>query len=298
MPRTDPNYLKKAGKGPEPLPDRESRPLLVILDLNGTLLYRKQRKFPPRFARRPGVEDFLETLFARHNVMIWSSSRPETINYIVKTLLTASQQHALVAEWGRDKLGLTQRQYSQKVQVYKVLDKVWKDKGIQSKYPSKGKRIPGNKWDQTNTILVDDSKLKAVAQPYNLIEIPEFNESNVGDEKERLILQNVLDKLDLLSQQQDVSRLIREWQMEEDNTRDPAGTATVSAPFDKEASVDEMAESIEHNLAVAAEEPPKELKEEVAAQLSGSEDDGEAPTSDGEGEGEDEGYGGVRVSIE
>lgn len=213
------SYLTQSSQPPRKLPF--PRPLLVILDLNGTLIYRKHRRMPPVFARRAGLDQFLDTLLQKYKVMIWSSSQPETVNAVCEKLFTGKQRAALVAEWGRDKFGLTKSQYRAKIQVYKTLSTVWASDDVQASYPSsratrkrqKGKNggasAGGPHWDQTNTILIDDSKLKAVSQPYNILEIPEF--TNQPGVDEAAIFPKVLQCLDALSRHDDVSKLLQQW---------------------------------------------------------------------------------------
>ncbi|CBF70991.1 hypothetical protein AN6562.2 [Aspergillus nidulans FGSC A4] len=217
---------RRASKAPRPpsatkkyldqasLPPRESsspQPLLVILDLNGTLIYRKTRKFPPSFSRRVGLDDFLKVLVEKYKVMIWSSSQPPTVAAVCEQLFSESHRKKLVAEWGRDKLGLSKSEYNTKVQVYKTLETVWSSKQIQASHPgrvNKGKK-KGPRWDQSNTVLIDDSRLKAVSEPYNLIEIPEFtNNPNVD---ESAIFPKVLQRLEILAMCDDVSKMLCHW---------------------------------------------------------------------------------------
>ncbi|KAJ5778958.1 NLI interacting factor [Penicillium paradoxum] len=209
------------------------RPLLIILDLNGTLIFRKQRKFPPKFARRAGLDHFLATLIKNYKVMIWSSSQPPTVNAVCEQLFPEPMLEALVARWGRDRFGLTAGQYNSKLQVYKELHKVWAEPGIQGAFPGNehlqeaalpagvkpkhntrkiaeaAKLQPGHRWDQTNTILIDDSRLKASSEPFNILEIPEFNDDPNIDESR--LFAKVLARLDYLAQYDDVSKVLREW---------------------------------------------------------------------------------------
>jgi hypothetical protein len=68
---------------------------------------------------------------------------------------------------------------------------------------------PGQCWDQTNTILIDDSKLKALSEPFNIFEIPEFtNDPNIDESN---LFNQVLAKLDILSRYDDVSKVLRQW---------------------------------------------------------------------------------------
>ncbi|KAJ9301383.1 hypothetical protein DTO271G3_1518 [Paecilomyces variotii] len=212
-------YIQQASKPPRRLVS--GQPLLIILDLNGTLIYRRHRRLPPSFAKRHGVDAFLTSIFAKHKVMIWSSSQPVTVKAVCAQLFPSEMRAALVAEWGRDKFGLTQSQYKEKIQVYKVLDKVWGDKSIQAQYPKgvpiirKGNGskpdtpIQKTRWDQSNTVLIDDSILKAAAQPYNILEVPEFTNDPAVDETH--ILDVVLQKLEILAQYEDVSQVFKHW---------------------------------------------------------------------------------------
>lgn len=205
-------YLQQASL--QPIPSPSSRPLLIILDLNGTLIYRKHRKLPPSFAKRAGLDEFLDTLMGKYKVMIWSSSQPETVNAVCEKLFPGKKRKALVAEWGRDKFGLSKSQYKSKIQVYKTLDTIWKNKQIQASYPG---TVPDSSgWDQTNTILIDDSKLKALSEPYNILEIPEFTKSAPSDPTgesidESVIFPRVLRRLETLSRHDDVSKMLRVW---------------------------------------------------------------------------------------
>ncbi|KAL4999056.1 NLI interacting factor-like phosphatase-domain-containing protein [Aspergillus recurvatus] len=202
-------YLDQASL--QPRESSSPQPLLVILDLNGTLIYRKTRKFPPSFSRRVGLDDFLKVLVEKYKVMIWSSSQPPTVAAVCEKLFSESNRKKLVAEWGRDKLGLSKSEYNTKVQVYKTLETVWSSKQIQASHPgrvNKGKK-KGPRWDQTNTVLIDDSRLKAVSEPYNLIEIPEF--TNNPDVDESAIFPKVLQRLEILAKCDDVSKMLCHW---------------------------------------------------------------------------------------
>lgn len=230
-------YMQQASQTPKLR--SHPQPLLIILDLNGTLIFRKHKKLPPNFARRAGLEQFLDELTQKYSVMIWSSSKPATVDAICKKLFPDDKKDSIVAMWGRDKFDLTHAQYNSKLQVYKELRKVWADPQIQAAYPGRepvntnaapsrpgGKFSKRNKkrqennsnesaqsppvgqrWDQTNTILIDDSKLKALSEPYNILEIPEFTGNPSIDES--TLFTNVLRKLDTLSRHDDVSKMMR-----------------------------------------------------------------------------------------
>lgn len=150
---------------------------------------------------------------------------------MVETFMHPAYRNKLAAIWTREDLDLTQEQYQGKVQVYKKLEKIWADRGIQSTAPD------GVPWDQTNTILIDDSIEKAAAQPYNLVLVPEYTKQDnpesqlqTGNHKHTKkhteavaqsikvqsdILKQLELKLEALKYQADVSRLIRLWQLGE-----------------------------------------------------------------------------------
>jgi hypothetical protein len=167
--------------------------------------------------------------------MIWTSSKPPTLNAVCNKLFPGEKRKGMIALWGRDKFGLTKTQYNAKLQVYKELRKVWASPELQAAYPSNeavkpaappkraggkhskknqvrqqaGTFSPGQRWDQTNTILIDDSKLKALSEPFNILEIPEFtNDPNIDESN---LFTQVLAKLDALSRYNDVSQVLRQW---------------------------------------------------------------------------------------
>jgi hypothetical protein len=154
-------------------------------------------------------------LVEKYKVMIWSSSQPPTVDAVCQKLFSEPKRKELVAEWGRDKLGLSKSEYNSKIQVYKTLDTVWSSRDVQASYPNHGASesndttSAGTRWDQSNTILIDDSKLKAVSEPYNLIEIPEF--TNAPGVDESYIFPKVLQLLEILAKCNDVSKMLHIW---------------------------------------------------------------------------------------
>jgi len=192
-------YLKRASFPPRTLD--ATRPLLVVLDLNGTLLFRKNKR--NGFVARGHVAEFLHYLLANHKLLIWSSAKPENVHSICAQLFTPAQLEQLVGIWGRDTLRLTDEQYNQRTQVYKQLSWVWKDHVIQSSVP----RGADAEWNQENTVLIDDSVEKAASEPHNLIEIDEFEgrpEQMTVD-----VLGQVVRYLEVLRMERDVSAYMR-----------------------------------------------------------------------------------------
>ena len=217
-------YLVQAmDEPPRRLPS--CQPLLIILDLNGTLGYRSKSNLY-HFRQRPGLQPFLRSVLDNYKVMIWSSARPHTVNTICSSIFTQGQRETLVAEWARDKFGLTPAQYVEHVQVYKLLDAVWNDVGIQSWYPKHN----GNgktRWDQSNTILIDDTQLKAVGQPFNILQVPEFG----GGDEQRDVFYELTMKLDILARFDDVSKVMRAWKKHPSDDDDDDEDALPSVPI-------------------------------------------------------------------
>ena len=159
--------------------------LLLVLDLNGTLIYR--RKASSRYLPRPSLQTFLDYCFANHSVLVWSSATPSNVTAICSKIFTPEQRLQLLGEWGRDTLDLTNNEYYSKSQVYKRLERVWEGVALRHSHPEAGN---GEVWSQANTLLLDDSVLKAQGQPFNLVEVPEFK--NPGDQKTNENSQDVL----------------------------------------------------------------------------------------------------------
>lgn len=89
--------------------------------------------------------------------------------------------------------------------MYKRLEKIWREDNIRGRHPDADK---GGLWDQSNTVLIDDSRLKGAAQPHNLLEIPEFQ--NRPEQRGTDVLAQVVGYLEELRVQDDVSRFMRQ----------------------------------------------------------------------------------------
>lgn len=194
-------YMSRASFGT--MAGSQPRHLLVILDLNGTLVFRPKRSKSASIVKRPFVKEFLEYIFSNFSVMIWSSARPDNVLKMVEQVLDEDQRKKLVAQWSRDNLGLTPNEYAQKVQVFKQLSWVWGDERIQRQHPGYGK---GERWGQHDTVLIDDTQLKAAAEPYNLVEIPEFE--GRPEQMQSDILREVAGYLEVAKWNVDVSAFI------------------------------------------------------------------------------------------
>ncbi|KAL0944105.1 FCP1-like protein [Colletotrichum truncatum] len=212
VPEPTADYLHRASIPPTLLPS--PKPILVVMDLNGTLLYRPNRRNATSFVERPHAKRFLQYCLDTFHVVIWSSARPANVQSMCDQLLLgppgpgasvdrAAYRRRVLAVWGRDRFGLSKADYNLRVQVYKRLQMVWNDPRVKASHPD---AEFGGCWDQSNTVLVDDSSEKARSEPFNLLRIPEFfgNETEPG-----LIVPQVHDYLNSLCYQSDISSYMR-----------------------------------------------------------------------------------------
>lgn len=141
-------YLRDAHAVPNVLSSPQH--LLLVLDLNGTLLYRSRAS--QSYTPRPCLHNFLKYAFANHSLLVWSSAQPYNVKGVCRRLFTPDERKLLLGEWGRDTLGLTSAQYKKRVQVYKRLDRIWSDENLQHSHPGFKE---GERWNQRNTLLID-----------------------------------------------------------------------------------------------------------------------------------------------
>ncbi|PNP55117.1 hypothetical protein THARTR1_04806 [Trichoderma harzianum] len=202
IPDPTPLYIAQSLSLPSSL--RNPRRILVIVDLNGTLLYRPNKRNPFNFIQRPHAREFLDYCVDTFHVAIWSSARPENVDKMVSQLLSPQQRAKCLVIWGRDKFGLSPADYSARVQCYKRLSSIWNDPSVAASHPAAAQ---GQRWDQTNTVLVDDSAEKGRSEPYNILQLPEFE----GLAKEPPnVLPQVHDYLNTLCYQTNISSYIRD----------------------------------------------------------------------------------------
>ncbi|PHH89126.1 hypothetical protein CDD83_6618 [Cordyceps sp. RAO-2017] len=202
IPEPSPLYLARSSPPPFAVPHPHR--ILVILDLNGTLLYRPVRRKPTSFVERPHARRFLEYCLEAFYLAVWSSARPDNVQHMLNRLLTPEQCRRCVVVWGRDSLGLSPDDYNARVQCYKRLSTVWNNPDVQLSHPAAQQ---GGFWDQSNTVLVDDSPEKGRSEPHNILAIPEF--SGLQDESTD-VLPQVHDYLNALCYQADISRFMRQ----------------------------------------------------------------------------------------
>ena len=218
IPEPSQDYLLTASLPPFTLETPNTK--LLILDLNGTLLYRPRhperdrnrdmRQSSQKPLLRPHLPEFISYIFRHFKVMFWSSATPRNVKAMISAATTEEQLAKVIAIWGRDTLGLSAEAYTQKVITQKDLNKIFNDKAL-------GKWNKGG-WDVSNTILLDDSVIKASYQPYNHVCVPEFvvDKEDWGKADEKGIfgtddaLWQVAGYLDTLRYQGHVARFIKQ----------------------------------------------------------------------------------------
>ena len=203
MPVPTADYLFQASSTPRRTSNPQS--LLIVLDLNGTLLAR--RRHSNQVLPRPNLGNFLRYCLENHTVMIWSSAQPASVDVMCEKIFQPQQRLNLLREWARDTLDLTEYDYYEKVQVYKRLDRIWDNSILQSQYVDFNHHKEGI-WSQANTVLIDDSLVKARKQPYNHIEVPEYTLQS-GAEGGMKVLNQVVAYLEELRKWNDVSCFIK-----------------------------------------------------------------------------------------
>ena len=229
QPKPSKQYLNLAHQALKRANTSRPRKLLVILDLNGTLLHR--RSHGSAFTPRPGVKNFLDYLFEHHHVMIWSSATPRNVGSMCEKLFTPEQHDSLIAVWDRNSLRLSEKHYNMKVQVYKQLEWVWNDQQIRSKLASGPSSQRSHLPDQRNTVLIDDSVEKAAHEPYNILAITEFKGNTSQGSASRdvgsgvaqggsTLLDHVVKYLEVLKWQENVSAYMREKPFDEDESEE------------------------------------------------------------------------------
>ncbi|KAJ4974207.1 hypothetical protein NE237_007381 [Protea cynaroides] len=147
-----------------------SRRKLLILDLNGLLAdivpfspngFTPDKKFAYKsLFKRPFCDDFLKFCFDRFEVGVWSSRNKKNVDSVIDFLMEETK-HKLLFCWDQSHCtdtGVYTIENKQKPLVLKELKKLW-DKHDPN--------LPWEKGDfnESNTLLVDDSPYKALCNP-------------------------------------------------------------------------------------------------------------------------------------
>ncbi|KAF9128041.1 hypothetical protein BGW39_005382 [Mortierella sp. 14UC] len=188
----------------DPVTVTKPRTLLVVLDLNGTLFYRaknNKRNVTPR----PHLQAFLDFIFEHCRVMVWSSAQPHSVDAMLSCGF-GDRVPRLDRVWTRKHFRLSEHDYNKKVLTIKDLDFIWDAiKAEKASTAKKGavdikqedQQPEEEVFDQTNTVLIDDSFDKVQLQPHNGVQLLDFDEdlARAGTDNELLKVRRYLEKL-------------------------------------------------------------------------------------------------------
>ncbi|CAO3686817.1 unnamed protein product [Umbelopsis ramanniana] len=145
---------------------------LIVLDLHGTLcsVVREPatRKTTGCF-QRPKLDILVEYLIKYYEVAIWSSGRPESVDFLSEMFKPHSKSIKLT--WTRKNFNLSSEDYYENVLTVKDLNQLWSHIVDQKTYHP---RV----FNATNTILLDDSFKKCVLQPHNCVIVRQFEHTD------------------------------------------------------------------------------------------------------------------------
>jgi hypothetical protein len=120
---------------------------------------------------RPGYKEFLEFCFENYNVGFFSSTNKWNVDAILKKLLTSKRRKEIIFTWYRDRTHFDDE--NGEYATIKKLQDVFDNPVVNY----------NRKYNSTNTILIDDSKLKTrFNDPKNIIICEEFtgNGDDIG----------------------------------------------------------------------------------------------------------------------
>ncbi|KAI1299083.1 hypothetical protein EDD11_006503 [Mortierella claussenii] len=145
--------------------------------------------------------------------MVWSSAQPHSVDAMLKFGF-GNRISKLDRVWTRQHFRLPEVDYARKVLTIKDLEYVWegiaeeKKQHLATSEPNQGADKFQVEYDQTNTVLIDDSTAKIQLQPYNGLTLRDFDAelAKAGTDRELLKVMKYLEKL---VYQQNVSAYMR-----------------------------------------------------------------------------------------
>nr|GLL39155.1 uncharacterized FCP1 homology domain-containing protein C1271.03c-like isoform X2 [Ipomoea trifida] len=153
-----------------------SRRKLIILDVNGLLGDVVRRRVPGgasfsggTIIKRPFCDDFLRFCFDKFDVGIWSSRLKKNLDPIVDYLL-GDQKKKLLFCWNMShctQTGFNTPENKSKPLVFKELRKIW-----ENEFPNVAWAVKGY-YNESNTLLLDDTPYKALLNPVHSSIFPE-----------------------------------------------------------------------------------------------------------------------------
>ncbi|KAH8554732.1 HAD-like domain-containing protein [Umbelopsis sp. PMI_123] len=145
---------------------------LIILDLHGTLCSVVREPATRRTTgcyQRPKLDILLDYLMKYYEVAIWSSARPESVEFLSEMFKPKLENIKLI--WTRNHFNLSKEDYRENVLTLKNLNRLWS-------HITKEKVYYPRVFNATNTILLDDSFKKCVLQPHNCVIVRQFEHTD------------------------------------------------------------------------------------------------------------------------
>ena len=185
---------------------------LIVLDLNGLLIFRvfdrEKTKFEKHLEvstkvnefhvwKRPHLDDFLDWLLDHFSVGVWSSAMHKNVDALIEWTFGPERRKRLVFEWDQSKCPKEEHPvHKHKPLFLKPLSLVWES------FPE---------WNESNTLLVDDSPLKAKRNPEHLLFSPSEWSIETESGKAELRQEGVIRKFlqDLFEWKDDVASFVK-----------------------------------------------------------------------------------------
>ncbi|KAK5822015.1 HAD-like domain-containing protein [Linnemannia elongata] len=280
-----PGYLDLAHQPPVKLDTPKK--LLVILDLNGTLFYSADDRSRNRnYIKRPYFVELLRFLYENCRVMIWSSATRQRVSKMITGggFVGVDKMDRV---WNREHLQLPFKDFHRKVLTLKDLEFVWRAIETERSEAKPEQLLAGGRYefcyDQTNTVLIDDSPHKSQLQPHNCMIVPDFDDTRaeLGGDQELL---KVLHYLNDLLYQDNVSAYMRTspfdtnstfYHSQEFHDKVTALTATMKDVLKKakKREARKVAQEKARVEKIAEDAPTRKLKKAQNAELEGTSDD-------------------------
>lgn len=159
----------------------EEKKKLIVLDVNGLLLYRKfrARSLPPMYRApdavvgeftifvRPDARAFVQWCSERFEVVVWGTALKQNLEPLIPLVFQSdSPPVAVLSQSDCTETGLEHPEKKGKALLVKDLRKVWEHPGVQAR----------GTFDSCSTLLVDDAPYKAAWNPaYTSIHPREWN---------------------------------------------------------------------------------------------------------------------------
>jgi hypothetical protein len=238
--------------------------LLVILDLNGTLLIRPKKA---SFHLRPHAEPFLDLLFRTCDVGVWSSAMPHNVAPMVKGVFGDRPLYCVL---DRSHTVPDRTPGAKPHATIKDLRRVWDQpsagaegsaaaasgaaSGAASRGAASSPPAPAVRHSETDTVIIDDSTSKLRRQPQNLVLIKEYEKIDPLD-KVLLVLSRYFEGV-----------VLRQWEEGAEDVREIlrkspfTGLDLGELPADHPQHIDDLAASLERATLKEKEPSPEKEK--------------------------------------